>query len=167
MYHEVSLRGYPMVKKSKQRSRNLRPETTTGDKWTNIRNPRATVRFSLDERVAWDDGEYLVMATVIGFDEDECTVKVKLDNGTISFWPTVSARLRRVQTSEYQSVATRIDEKQMPTQEEEITPIGKPVKEVSGYYSEVSLAPEDEDSTTRIQRVDIDSTIPGGDEWEK
>jgi hypothetical protein len=166
MYHEVSLRGYPMVKKSRERTRNVRPETTTGDKWTNIRNPRATVRFSLDERVAWDDGEYLVMATVIGFDEDECTVKVKLDNGTISFWPTVSARLRRVQTQEYQSAITRIDDKHIPTQEE-ITPIGKPVKEVSGYYSEVSLA-EDEDSTTRVQRVDLDSTLPGdGDSWDK
>jgi len=162
MYHEVSLRGYPMVKKSKQRSRNLRPETTTGDKWTNIRNPRATVRFSLDERVAWDDGEYLVMATVIGFDEDECTVKVKLDNGSVAFWPTVSARLRRVQTSEYASVATRVETS--PT-EEDLQPIGKLAS--GGYYSEVALI-SDEDSTTRVQRIDLDSTVPGNsDEWEK
>ena len=159
-----------MVKKSKTRSRNLRPETTTSDKWTNIRNPRATVRFSLDERVAWDDGEYIVMATVIGFDEDECTVKVKLDNGTVAFWPTVSARLRRVQTPDYiseTSIATRIDEARNPSQSE-ITPIGKPTSLSSDYYNEVSLSPEEDDSTSRIQRVDLDATIPGNrDDWEK
>lgn len=167
MYNEVNLRGCQMVKKTKSRSRNLRPETTTSDKWTNIRNPRATVRFSLDDRVAWDDGEYIIMATVIGFEEDECTVKVKLDNGTVAFWPTVSARLRRVQTAEYTSVETRIENARTDSVDD-LQPIGVKTSQVSGYYSEVSITPEDEDSTTRVQRIDLDSTIPGdGDRWKK
>jgi len=96
----------------RRKNTNVTP-TPTSAKWTNIQDPRATVRFSLDERVAWDEGDRIVLGVVIGFPDDECAIKVRLENGCTVIWPTVSARLRRVQTPEYsedQSMATTVED---------------------------------------------------------
>lgn len=101
-----------MAKRRRHKDTGVTP-TPTSSKWTNIRDPRATVRFSLDERVAWDEGDRIVLGVVIGFPDDECAIKVRLENGCTVIWPTVSSRLRRVQTPEYsedQSMATTVED---------------------------------------------------------
>ncbi len=92
-----------MVKKRRWIDPTTHPTPTTSAKWTNVRDPRAAVRFSLDERVAWDEGDRIVLATVLGYTDDECAIRVRLESGATAVWPTVSARLRRVQTPDYHS----------------------------------------------------------------
>lgn len=116
--------------------------STTSSKWTGVRDPRATVRFSLDERVAWDEGDRIVLGAVIGFTEDECAIRVRLENGSTAIWPTVSARLRRVQTPGYDyggSVATSVE---LPSM------IGEPV--VEEHYDEMEVGAHDTIDVTAL-----------------
>jgi hypothetical protein len=78
--------------------------TTTGAKHTRVRDPRAAVRFSLDDRVTWDeslesDGSKLVYGTIDAFLEDECMVRIRIEGGGTTLAPTFSSRLKHARVS--------------------------------------------------------------------
>jgi hypothetical protein len=152
----VSLRGDDMSVKRRRFSRSLRPETlTTSSKWTGVRDPRAAVRFSLDERVTWDQGNgSVVIATIIAF-VDECTVKVRLENGRTVIWPTFSPRMRRVETPDLDEGNETIDGIDMPTTS---TPTEEP------YYETVSVTTSVDQRRTLPDFSEYESTYPGDDD---
>lgn len=89
-----------MSSKKRRGGRELRPDTTTGHKYTRVRDPRAAVRFSLDEQVEWDEGDRILRGKVVGFVENDCMCKVLHDDGGITLWPTMSPLMRRVPKSD-------------------------------------------------------------------
>lgn len=136
---------------------------TTSEKWTGVRDPRATVRFSLDERVAWDEGDRIILGVVIGFLDDECAIKVRLENGSTVVWPTVSARLRRVQTPDYDSgsVATQVEPPTITARFGELIPIDEPlgvVVEVGAVYEGEAIDDGDVVDGTAVT-VDLDDAL--------
>ncbi len=98
----INLRGQPMTKRKRKHGRDLRPETTTtGNRWTKIPDPRASARFAVGDRVAWDEGDRILLGTVIAYvPGDSYMVDVRLEDGSITRWATILACFRRVQSPE-------------------------------------------------------------------
>jgi hypothetical protein len=124
-----------------------------------VRDPRATVRFSLDDRVTWeqDDGG-IIPATIVAF-VDDCMVQVRLENGRTVLWPTFSPRMRRAQTPDIDEDATMSSEEDMPLYR-------NPMEEA--YYSAVSVTTEeslrDAQRRTVPDFLEYEETYPSGDD---
>jgi hypothetical protein len=148
---------FQMVKKKRTSAFQQRPDTTTSARFTNIKEPKASKRFKIGDRVAWDDGENLILGKVESFDLDDCAVVVLLETGMRTVWANVSARLRKIQSpiefDSNKSVA-------------EITPIGEPVDS----YEELTMDYEkhqEEEHTQPVERVDFFDTLVRDEDWKK
>lgn len=157
----VNLRRWDMAPKKRRSHRDLRPETTTGARWTNIVNAAASARFSIGERVAWDEGSRILLGIVEAFTNDQHMLIVRMENGASATWPTVSARLRRVQTPDRPdsvseimtgSVATHVEATPTPV-DDTLVPIGEPARDIeSDYYETIDT----------VTSGELDPTMPGG-----
>jgi hypothetical protein len=159
----LNLRGHDMSVKRRRLGRELRPETlTTSAKWTGVRDPRATVRFSLDERVIWDQGHgSVILATIVAF-VDECTVQVRLENGRTVLWPTFSPRMRRVQTPDFDEMSgdgnETMDGMDLPA-------LHRPTEE--SYYEAVLVTAPVDQRRTLTDFTEYGSTCPGAHDDDK
>ena len=169
MYRELNIMS---KKKRRSFSRDLRPQTNptipTDEKFTNIKQPMAKARFKIGDRVAWDDGECLTLATVLGFTEEACEIKVQLESGKHQIWPTISNRLRRVQTPDYDSNKS--------VSEMTPSPIGRPAvrtdfgEEASEIYDSLVVDEFEEQSLTDLGELTVAEeetgleTLPDGEE---
>lgn len=145
----VSLRGHDMGKK-RRLHRDLRPETTTGARLTNIPDPRSRARFQVGDRVGWDDGDMIYLGTIKSH-LDGCYVRVQLDDGRICDLPTFAQNLRRVaipvpgvessipEAMVSESVVTHIEATPTPVTvgvDDTLVPIGERAIE-SDYYETI------------------------------
>lgn len=172
-------RWWDMAKKRRS-SRDLRPEFTgpgVSRMITNIPDPRAAVRFSIGDRVAWDDGgPCLHLGMIDSFIEgSDCEVRVRLDDGRLVDIFSIATSLRRIavpipgvevpapgfDTSVSETVDRHpLDGIRTPP---EPTPIGEPLHLSSAAYESMEVL-EDEQVTTRTRRdvFEVDVTTPDG-----
>jgi hypothetical protein len=157
----VNLRGPNMTNRKRHFGRDLRPETlTTNGKWTGVRDPRADVRFSLEDRVIWDQGNGNVFIAVIDAFVDDCTARVRFENGRTAIWPTFSPRMRRIVPPDFEdSTSFDMDDSALTSVEE------LPCE--TDYYENVTLTTSNSARKTIPDFVEYASTLPGTVEGEE